>query len=179
MFKKIIFTIYKKIRHIYITQILDVDMKKNVSFGKSIIVDKKNGGEFSIGENTYIGDYSIFRTAGNAIHIGHHCSINGFCFFHATGGISIGNYTIIADHVSIHAANHNFMDKNTYIVDQGKSSKGISIGNDVWIGSGVKILDGVTIGDGAVIGAGSVVIHDIEEFSIAVGVPAKTIKKRI
>jgi len=48
----------------------------------------------------------------------------------------------------------------------------------VWIGAGVIILDGVTIGPHAVIGAGSVVTKDIPADSIAVGVPARVMRKR-
>ena len=55
---------------------------------------------------------------------------------------------------------------------------GIKIMNDVWIGTGVRILDGVTIGRGSVIGAGSVVTKSIPDYSVAVGAPAKVIKKR-
>ena len=54
----------------------------------------------------------------------------------------------------------------------------IVIGSDVWIGHGVTILSGTTIGVGAVIGAGAVVRGDIPPYAIAVGVPAKVIKKR-
>ncbi len=39
-------------------------------------------------------------------------------------------------------------------------------------------MQGVSIGDGVIIGAGAVVTKDIESYSIAVGVPAKVIKKR-
>lgn len=61
----------------------------------------------------------------------------------------------------------------------GKISKGpISIGSDVWIGDNVIILSGVTIGDGAVIGAGSVVTKNIPAYTLAAGVPAKSIRKR-
>ena len=52
------------------------------------------------------------------------------------------------------------------------------IGNDVWIGTGAKILSGVTIGDGAVIGAYSVVAKNVSPYTIAVGNPAREIKKR-
>jgi len=52
------------------------------------------------------------------------------------------------------------------------------IEEDVWISSNCVITKGVTISRGAVIGAGAVVKKDIPPYSIAVGVPAKVIKKR-
>ncbi len=61
---------------------------------------------------------------------------------------------------------------------QGESRKGITIGSDVWIGAGAIILDNVKIGDGCVIGAGAVVTKSVPSYSVAVGVPAKVIKKR-
>ena len=52
------------------------------------------------------------------------------------------------------------------------------IGNDVWIGQNAVILPGVHIGDGAIIGANSVVGSDVEQYTIAVGNPAKMLRKR-
>ncbi|TXR54928.1 CatB-related O-acetyltransferase [Reinekea thalattae] len=58
--------------------------------------------------------------------------------------------------------------------DQG----GVVIGHGCWIGDNVTILPGVCIGNGVVIGAGSVVTGDIPSYCIAVGTPAKAIKRR-
>jgi acetyltransferase-like isoleucine patch superfamily enzyme len=59
------------------------------------------------------------------------------------------------------------------------TSKGdVVIGNDVWIGTGARILSGVTIGDGAVIGAFAVVSKDVSPYAVAVGNPAREVKKR-
>ena len=52
------------------------------------------------------------------------------------------------------------------------------IGNDVWIGSGATILQGSVVSDGAVIAAGAVVRDHVEPYGIAVGVPARVIRKR-
>lgn len=52
------------------------------------------------------------------------------------------------------------------------------IGNDVWIGRNAIIIGGVNIGNGAVIGAGAIVTHDIPDYAVAVGVPARVIKYR-
>ena len=55
---------------------------------------------------------------------------------------------------------------------------GIIIEDDCWLGSHVTVTKGVRIGKGSVIGANSVVTKDIPPYSVAVGTPAKVIKKR-
>ena len=71
-----------------------------------------------------------------------------------------------------------FSDPEMLIHEQGMIGLGIKIEDDVWIGAGAIILDGVTIGRGSVIGAGAVVTKNIPPYSVAVGVPARVIKKR-
>ena len=61
---------------------------------------------------------------------------------------------------------------------QGVCSKGIHIGDDVWIGANISVVDGVTVGRGAVIGAGSVVKKNIPEYAVAIGNPARVVKMR-
>ncbi len=53
----------------------------------------------------------------------------------------------------------------------------IVLGKNVWVGSNATILQGVTIGDNAVVGAGAAVTQDIPANAVAVGVPAKVIKR--
>jgi hypothetical protein len=55
----------------------------------------------------------------------------------------------------------------------------VTIGHDVWIGHGAIVLPGRDIGTGAVVGAGSVVTKDIPAYAIAVGNPARVIRRRI
>lgn len=57
------------------------------------------------------------------------------------------------------------------------TSQDVHIEDDAWIGAGVIILPGVNIGTCSVIGSGAVVNKNIPEYSIAVGNPAKVIKK--
>ena len=59
-----------------------------------------------------------------------------------------------------------------------RSSKRVTIGNDVWIGHGAVILPGVSIGTGAVIGANAVVTKDVPPYMIVAGVPAKILRPR-
>lgn len=93
--------------------------------------------------------------------------------------VEIGNYCLLATHVSILGGDHNFNLLGTPIIFSGRPIlKKTIIKDDVWIGHRVIIMAGITIGEGAIIGAGSVVTKDIPEGAIAVGNPAKIIKYR-
>jgi len=112
------------------------------------------------------------------VSLGDHVGISEYTLVDGDGGIKIGDYVRIASHVSIVSFQHNHKRTDIPIKLQGKVSRGITIEDDVWIGTGVCVLDGVRIGEGAVIGAGSVVTKDIPAYSIAVGAPARVVKKR-
>lgn len=120
--------------------------------------------------------------------IGRGTSINGPAFIASreTAPVSIGKYCAIAYNLRIRPRNHytgfiNLQDKfqKRHQFPQLDDVKGpVRIGNNVWIGDNVIILSGVTIGDGTVIAASAVVTKDIPEYSVAVGNPAKVIRKR-
>jgi acetyltransferase-like isoleucine patch superfamily enzyme len=61
---------------------------------------------------------------------------------------------------------------------QDNNVEAIEIGDDVWIAAGCKILRGSRIENGAVIGANSLVKGIIPSGMVALGSPAKAIKKR-
>lgn len=83
--------------------------------------------------------------------------------------------------VHIHGGNHKTSEIGVYM-DEVRKEKGtdgkIVIEDDVWVGSNAIILHGVKIGRGAVIGAGSIVTKSVPPYAIAVGNPAKIIKRR-
>lgn len=115
---------------------------------------------------------------GGSIRIGKNVLVDDGTHIMAQISISVGDYSQISSHCFIADFNHVYKSRNVPIVMQGYKRKPVVIGRDVWIGSHAVILPGVTIGDGAVIGAGSVVTKNIEAFSVAVGNPAKIIKRR-
>ncbi len=132
-----------------------------------------------LGKKTKISSFVKIKVANGLLKIGENCTINSFSFIDADkGGVVIGDNVLIGPHVGIHGSNYRYGSRENLIIDQDTVSKGIRIGDDVWIGSHSTILDGVTIGKGAVIGAGAVVNKDIPPYSVAVGVPAKVIKER-
>lgn len=107
--------------------------------------------------------------------IGKGVLING----HSTVGLAdIGNGVVIANFVSVLSGGqqHNFSDPNKGILDEEGIYSRIIIGDDVFIGDQSVVM--ANIGKKTIIGAGSIVIKEIPPYSIAVGNPAKVIKKR-
>lgn len=144
--------------------------------------DRTGGGRqplIAIGGRSSVGANTVFCACGAPIQVGENTHIGSNCHFGAYGeGIAIGRDCLIASHCSMVDTQHVFGDPAAPIVDQGFTSKGIVIGDDVWLGAGVVLVDGVTVGKGAVVGAGSVVTKDIPPGAIAVGVPARVMRYR-
>jgi acetyltransferase-like isoleucine patch superfamily enzyme len=106
------------------------------------------------------------------IEIGSHVSLGHDNHIWAFSPVKIGQYTQTAKDLLIIAGSHD--------VASFKSlpNQDVTIGPGCWIGAKVTILGGVKIGKGCVIGAGSLVQKDIPDWSVAVGVPARVIRKR-
>lgn len=110
-----------------------------------------------------------------SIKMGENCTVNAFTVVRGT--VTMGDGVRIGAHTSILGFNHS-MDPSEPVFRQPLTSKGIRIGDDVWIGSNVIVLDGVTVGSHAVLAAGAVVTKDVPEWSIVGGNPAKHIRDR-
>ena len=118
------------------------------------------------------------------IIFGNDIQLNDFVHICALDKVEIGDGCLFASHIYISDNSH-----GRYVGGMNDSSPEVQpdhreyitapvkIGKNVWLGEGVIVMPGVTIGDGAVIGAHSVVSNDIPQASIAVGAPAKVIKK--
>lgn len=111
---------------------------------------------------------------GNLIFAEEGVFINFGCIILDGGGVYIGRKTLIAPGVHIFTAEHPV---NADHRDKWEMCRPVRIGERCWIGGDVTICPGVTIGDRSVIGAGSVVVRDIPADCVAVGNPAKVIKR--
>jgi acetyltransferase-like isoleucine patch superfamily enzyme len=143
------------------------------------LLDARGGGRIALGDGAQLHRFAFLLTHGGNITFGTNCSVNSFSILYGHGGLLIGDNVRIAAHVVIIPANHRFDRTDVPIAEQGVSAQGIVVEDDVWIGTGARILDGCHVGRGSVIGAGAVVSHDIEPYSIAVGIPAKRVGSRL
>lgn len=93
------------------------------------------------------------------------------------GPVEIGNDTILAQNIVVSALNHNYENPNLEIKNQGISKEKITIGNGTWIGANSVITAGVSIGNHCVVAGGAVVVKNIPDYCVAVGNPARIIKR--
>ena len=113
--------------------------------------------------------YSEF---GKNLTLGKDVFVNMGCRFQDTGGITIGDGSLIGHGSTLTTLNHS--------IDPGRRADmtpaPIVIGRQVWLGAAVTVVPGVTIGDGAIVGAGAVVTTDVVAGAIGGGVPAQLIR---
>lgn len=133
-----------------------------------------------LSDKDQIAAYCLICPHGNAkITMGENVTIGMFSRVACINEIIIGKNTLTGPNVFISDYNHEYRDINTPICFQGNTTKEsrVIIGEDSWIGTNVVICGNVTIGKHVVIGAGSLVNKDIPDYCVAVGNPARVIKK--
>ena len=132
-----------------------------------------------IGDYVYVGHNSILKGYyQNRMVIGANSWIGQQCFFHSAGGLTIGQNVGIAPSVKIITSYHAEEGIEKPILHSSVVFAPVIVGDDSDIGVNATILPGVTIGRGVQVGAGAVVTHDLPDYCVAVGVPARVIRDR-
>lgn len=129
------------------------------------------------GDKVTLNRYAYVQGGNGGVRLGDRVEINNFSIINGTGGVDIGEDTLIGPGVRIISYQHRYA-RNATIHSQAVDAKPIRIGRDVWLGANAIILAGVTIGDGAVVAAGAVVRRDVSAYTVVAGVPATVIKIR-
>ncbi len=142
------------------------DTKKREEIMRSIL--GKAGKNFFFESNVWF-DYGYNTEAGENFYVNHDC------VFLDTNKLIFGDNVFIAPQCGFYTAGHPL--DAALRREQKEFATPIIVGSDVWFGGGVRVLPGVKIGSNVVIGAGSVVSRDIPDNSVAVGNPARVIKK--
>lgn len=138
-----------------------------------------------IGQRVFVGPNCWFQVllaersnSRPAIIIGDETSIVGTCTIIAVQNVTIESRVLIAGNVYVSDHTHAHGEQGKAIKDQGVAKVSpVRVCEGAWLGQNVVICPGVTIGRNAVIGANSVVRHDVPDFSVAAGVPARIIRR--
>lgn len=142
----------------------------------------------SIGRDTLIGP-GVALSAGMVpgqeciaspvVSIGDRCLVGRGSGIVGHFSITIGDDVWTGHHVYITDQNHGYEDTERPISLQTQPERAVSIGDGSWLGHGAVVLPGVTIGKHVVVGANSVVTRDLPDFSVAVGSPARVIRRHV
>jgi len=127
-----------------------------------------------MGAESYVAGHAYLT---GEVRMGRNCTINAFAV--VRGSVTLGDAVRIGAHTSILAFNHTMADPEVEVFRQPISSRGITVGDDVWIGSHAVVLDGVRIGDRAVVAAGAVVTKDVRPGAVVGGNPARLLRWRV
>ena len=146
---------------------LKLNGKKNIVIGEHVSINNK----------TWLLCEPLTDTQTPILKIGDGCIIGHFNHICATHSVVFENNVLTADKVYVSDNLHSFDDINTPIHQQPiKQINTVTIGEGSWLGENVCVI-GANIGKHCTIGANSVVTHDIPDYSVAVGAPAKVIKQ--
>jgi acetyltransferase-like isoleucine patch superfamily enzyme len=157
-----------------------------IHIGDSVVIDdnvlldakgESNRG-IRIGNGVFVGRNTILSCKNGDIELADQANIGFNCELFSASRVSVGEGVLMAAYSYVIGGDHDFSDPGRSVLDQTRTSAGVTIGAGVWMGAGAKILDGVSLGEHAIIGAGAVVREDVPPRAIAAGVPARVVSMR-
>ena len=152
-----------------------INIGKNCKFGKAVKILVTDDGFISIGSRTYFGDNVQIIVQKGKLSIDDDVFIGTGSIIVCRDRIAIGRDTLIAEYVVIRDQDHSINSRP--IRNSGFHTSPIYIGQDVWIGCKASILRGSSVGDRCVIGAHALVKSRIADDMLALGVPARAVKR--
>lgn len=141
-----------------------------------------------IGEATMIGPHVTLSAGvvpGQAMVTDPVVSIGDRCLIGRSSGvvghlsITIGDDVWTGHHVYITDQNHGYEDLERPISAQARPERPVVIGDGSWLGHGTVVLPGARVGRHVAVGAGSVVVGELPDFTVAVGAPARVIRRYV
>ncbi len=144
--------------------------------GVKLEIDK--GAVLRLGRWSWIGNDTKIRVHEGVVDIGAKTVLGQECTISAFQHVSIGRECIVADRVMLIDFDHGIVEVERPIRLQGIYKRDVRVGNNVWMGYGACVLRGCTVGDNSVLGTYAVVTKDIPPNVVAVGTPARVLRRR-
>ncbi|HNP59532.1 MAG TPA: acyltransferase [Nitrospirales bacterium] len=156
-----------------------IHLGRGVMIDDCVVLDAKgHGSSIVLGDQILLGRNSILSCNDSSMSIGNFVSIGPFCFLVSRSHLTIGSNVAIGAGTHMLGGGHAHDDPDVPVIQQARTSKGITVEDGAWIGIGAKILDGVTIGKNSIVGAGAVVSKDVPPWTVVLGNPARVVEKR-
>ena len=131
----------------------------NVVIDDNCLIDAKGESNAASGSAaaSFVGRNTILSCKNGDIELGEGANIGFNCEIFSASRVRVGAHALLAAYCYLIGGDHEFSDSSRPVLEQTRTSAGITVGDGAWLGAGAKVLDGVTIGANAVIGAGAVV----------------------
>lgn len=144
--------------------------------GRGVECRCTDGGHLQIGSGVTISDYCVIIVRNGSVTIGDDTYLGRGAFVVATESVGIGKGCLIAEYVTIRDSDH---DVNRYGRNRNAASisAAVSIADGVWLGAKSTVTRGSSIGCHAVVGANAVVTKDVPAYCVAVGAPARVVRR--
>jgi acetyltransferase-like isoleucine patch superfamily enzyme len=154
-----------------------IEIGDNVVIDDNCLLDAKGESNrgIRIGSGAFVGRNTILSCKNGDIELGAGANIGFNCELFSASRVVVGAGTLLAAYCYLIGGDHDPLDAARPVIEQGRVSRGVTVGAGAWLGAGVKVLDGVNIGDRAIVGAGAVVRADIPAGATAVGIPARLV----
>lgn len=131
------------------------------------------------GRGSVVGSFTKIKASRGEVAFGERCAVGTGCFISAgERGIRFGDHVLCGPNVAITSNSYVYDRVGVPLEDQGHTSKGIVIGDRVWLGAGSVVLDGAELGDDCIVVANSLVSRRYPARSIIQGNPAEVIFER-
>lgn len=159
-----------------------IRIRDNVVIDDNCMIDAKGSSNcgITIGNGVFIGRNSTVYCKNGDIELRDNVNIGVNCTLFSSHKLTVSENTRIGAYTYLlSGGDYDYDNPRIKIVDQPSPiSKGpLTVGPDCWIGAGVIVLDAVRVGEASVIGAGSVVSSAIPDNCLAMGIPARVVKR--
>lgn len=161
----------------------EIIINDNVNLSNTQFYIRGNNNKIIIGTGCTIGKECSFWIEGNnaSIVVGNNCTFVMRIYFNAQedgSSIKVGDDCMFSNTIWVRTSDSHpiySLETNQRI----NPPKNVEVGNHVWIAPNTKIMKGVSIADGAIIGSDTMVLHNIPKNVVAVGHPARVVKRNV
>ena len=154
------------------------------SYGENVLISRfarfYGISNMEIGNNVRIDDFCILS---GRIKIGDYVHISAYTALYGSQGIEINDYCGCSARTIIYSAIDDFSGEymiGPMLPEELTNVTGgpVILEKYVQLGANTTVMPNLTIGEGAVTGSYTLVRHDIESWTINIGIPSKVLKKR-